>query len=141
MEELLLLSADGESRLLFSDREPFDRDQPLEGFSVRITVRNLTAEGRVCADRDNGHPASLFAEVARQWRGWPGELSWESMENELELRCTHDKLGHVRLRVRLGRSWDWPGDWQVWTAVTVEGGQLDRLATEAAAFFGQPNSK
>jgi hypothetical protein len=141
MDEFLVLSADGEARLLFSDREPFGPDEPLEAYSVRITVRNLTAQGRVSADRDPGHPASLFAEIAQRWRGWTGELTWESLENELELRCTHDKLGHIRIGVRLGRSWGWPGDWQVRTAVTIEGGQLDRLVVAAAAFFGRPSAR
>lgn len=143
MEEFLIQSANGEARLLFFDREPLDRDQPLEGYWVRITDQNLSAVGGVYAGYANSHPASLFAEMAERWQGWPGELEWESLEHEFALRCAHDRLGHIRIGVRLGtRLGHWMGHWElaweVQAAVMAEAGQLDRLARQAAAFFGQP---
>lgn len=140
MDEFLVVSASGEARLLFFDREPFDRDQPLDSYSVRITDRDLSAIGNVYAGYANTHPAPLFAEMALRWQGWPDELEWDSLEGEFGLRCSHDRLGHIRIDARLGvRMGHWQFGWEVQAAVMVEGGQLDRLAQEAAAFFGQPS--
>jgi hypothetical protein len=81
-------------------------------------------------------PALLFADMARQWAGWPGALVWESLEGELALRCSHDGLGHIAIRAEL-RSGTIPEDWCVEATVLVEAGQLDRIARGAAQFFGR----
>jgi hypothetical protein len=139
LEEFLIQSADGEGQLLFLDREPFDGNQPIEGYRVRVTDQNLSAAGQVYTGYANSHPASLFAEMAERWQGWPGDLEWESLEYEFALRCSHDRRGHIRIGVRLGSQMGhWAFAWEVQTAVMVEAGQLDRLAREAAMFFGQP---
>jgi hypothetical protein len=81
-------------------------------------------------------PARLFAEMARPGSGWHGELVWESLEGELALRCSHDHLGHISIRIEL-RSGPMPDDWRVAATVMAEAGQLERIARDAAAFFGQ----
>ena len=139
MDEFLIQSADRGAQLLFFDRIPTDSNQLIEGFGVRITDLNLSAATIVDASCLKEHPATLFADMARQWQGWSGELEWRSLENELSLRCTRDRLGHIRIGIQL-RSWTfgWNSDWEVRAAVMVEAGQLERLAKAAAAFFGQP---
>ena len=139
MDEFLVQSANGVAQLVFYDRTPADRDQPIEGYWVRLVDLNLTAAGSVYAGYANSHPASLFAEMSRQWSGWTGELEWQSLEYELALRCTNDRRGHIRIAVQLGsRIGAWDFNWEVRMAIMVEGGQLQRLAQEAAAFFGRP---
>lgn len=140
MDEFLIQSADGEAQFLFFDRIPFERGRPIDTFSVRITDLNLSATAGVYAGYANSHPAPLFAEMARQWRGWPDELTWQSLEHELALHCTHDKLGHIRIGIQLGnRTRGWEFQWEVRAAVIAEAGQLDRLAWQAAEFFGEPS--
>jgi hypothetical protein len=141
VDEFLVLSADGIARLLFFDRQPRDRDQPIEEYSVKVTAPNLSAEASVYAGYAHSHPAPLFAEMAARWRGWERELEWESLESELSLQCRHDRRGHIRIAVRLGsRMGAWEFSWEVKAAVMAEGGQLDRLAGDAAGFFGRSRS-
>jgi hypothetical protein len=70
---------------------------------------------RWLADRDSpvGHHASGFTDLAAfaetlaaNWRGWPDERAWESVEHDLRIQAHHDE--HVRLRVRL-QDTDTPG--------------------------------
>ncbi len=136
MDEFLIGSTDGIGSLLFYDRSPLDSQLPLEHFWVRVTDLNLSAAGRVCEGYVSGHPARLFAELAHQWSGWPDELTWESIEGELLLRCSHDGLGHIAICVEL-RSGYMPDDWRVSATVFAEAGQLEVIARRAALFFGQ----
>jgi hypothetical protein len=139
VDEFLVLSADGTTRVLFFDRQPCDGDQPIEGYRVRVTALDLCASATVYAGYAHSHPAPLFAEMAARWQGWPGDLEWKSLEHELSLQCSHDRRGHIRIGVRLGSRIDgWEFAWQVQAVVMAEGGQLDRLARDAAAFFGVP---
>ncbi|MFO0967827.1 MAG: DUF6228 family protein [Gemmataceae bacterium] len=124
-----------EHGLTFLNRLPEDRAQPVEHFRVRIEDANLVAEADVYAEYASEHPARLFEEMARQWSGWAGELTFESLERELQLRCVHDKLGHITIHVVL-RSGCYPEDWRVEASVKTEAGQLERLARDARAFFG-----
>ena len=106
MDEFLIPSAAGSGELLFYDRSPVDPVQPIERFWVRVTDLNLSAVGQVYAGYAPSHPAPLFADMARRWSGWPGELVWMSLDRELSLRCSHDRLGHISIPV--GRAA--PGD-------------------------------
>jgi len=138
-DEFLIKSANGVGTLRFFDREPFDLDQPIDRFWVQVTDLNVSAAGPVYAGYDNSHLAPLFAQMADQWQGWTGELEWGSLYQEFALRCRHDRRGHIRIGVRLqAHQGAWDFGWEVQSAVMAEAGQLDRLAREAAAFFGNP---
>jgi len=136
LDEFLIPSAAGSGGLLFYDRSPVDRAQPIGGFWVRVMNHNLSATGQVYAGYAPSHPASLFADMARQWSGWHGELVWESLEGELAIRCSYDRLGHIAIRVEF-RSGHMPDDWQVMATVMAEAGQLEDIARRAAIFFGR----
>lgn len=135
MDEFLIPSTTGSGGLAFSNREPADHTDPIAKFFVRVTERDLSAAAEVY-DGFVPHPGSLFTEMASQWSGWSGELVWESFENELILRCTHDRLGHVSIRVEL-RSGPTNEDWRVEATVAVEAGQLESIARRAESFFGR----
>lgn len=139
LDEFLIPSAAGSGGLLFHDRSPVDPAEPIDGFSVRVTDHNLSAIAHVYAGVSGcapSHPAPLFVDMARKWSGWPGELVWESLEGELALRCSHDRLGHISIRVEL-RSGQMPDDWRVGATVMAEAGQLEDIARRAALFFGR----
>ena len=136
MDEFLIPSVVGEGGLLFSDRWPSDRNEPIEYFWVRVTDQNLSAAAQVYAGYVPSHPTALFQEMARQWSGWTGELVWESLESELALRCTRDRLGHITIRVEI-LSGPMPYDWRIAATVMAEAGQLEQIARHAATFFGR----
>ncbi|MDR3637003.1 MAG: DUF6228 family protein [Isosphaeraceae bacterium] len=137
MESFSIKSASGVGILEFFDRLPADPNVPIEGFWTRITDLNISAAAEVYAGYANEHPALLFVEMAQQWRGWPEELHWRSLEGELSLHCTQDRAGHVSIRVDL-RSGPMEWNWSVHATIMSEAGQLDEMARRAVAFFGQP---
>jgi Family of unknown function (DUF6228) len=79
--------------------------------------------------------SELFRGLAKDWRGWSGERTKESLEGHIRLACTADRTGHVTIRVRL-RSMVIGDDWRVEADLRIEAGQLDRLANAATDYFG-----
>jgi hypothetical protein len=77
----------------------------------------------------------FFDDLAKEWRGWAGEKTWESVESHIALRATADRLGHVFLRVTL-RDVDAPAGWRAEATLLIEAGQLDALARSAWRVFG-----
>lgn len=136
MDEFLIPSVSGSGGLLFYDRSPVDRAQRIGTFLVRVTDQDLSAAAQVYAGYAPSHPAAMFAEMARRWSGWHGELVWKSLEGELALRCSHDRLGHISIRVEL-RSGLMPDDWSAAATVVSEAGQLEEIARRARSFFGR----
>lgn len=135
MDEFLVPSASGDGGLLFFQRSPPDPTKPIDSFWVRVMDRNLSAEGQVYAGYAPSHPAPFFADMAHQWAGWSGELVWESLEGELRIRCSRDRVGHIFICVELG-SGPMPDDWRVVATVLTEAGQLASIARRAELFFG-----
>jgi hypothetical protein len=118
----------------FLGRELIDPQRGVERVTIRLSAPGLSAEG--AADMA-WFPDQLLAELARDWAGWDGVREWQSLEYELVLGCTHDRVrGHVRVVAALGaRLAGWEFTWQARVAVVIPGGDLERLAREAAAFF------
>jgi hypothetical protein len=133
MNSFVIRSALGLSSIEFFERTPSDSRVPVERFKVRLTDHELAAVGRVYVSRDDPNPATLFAQMAANWRGWQGSFVWES-PSELVMRCCQDRSGHVSIRVEL-TSGPAQGDWSVVATVMTEAGQLEELAHEAALFF------
>jgi hypothetical protein len=136
LDEFLIPSAAGDGGLLFFQRSPPDPSKPIDGFWVRATVLNLSAAAQVYAGYAPSHPAPLFADMARQWAGWSGELVWQSLEGELAIRCSRDRVGHIFIRVEL-QSGLMHEDWRVVATISTEAGQLEGIARDAELFFGR----
>jgi Family of unknown function (DUF6228) len=135
VESLLIPNASGGASLEFFERTPTDRQRSLERFKVKISAHDLTAIALVYRVHGGFSPASLFAQMAADWKGWQGEFTWESMENELSLRCEQDRAGHVSIRIATC-SGPTEEDWKVQATVMTEAGQLERIAVESSLFFG-----
>ena len=131
--ESFRISGSGGYNLEFFDRSPEDPEIPVDQFWVRLTGPNLSAAIAVDTGYEPRDPTPLFAEMAVRWRGWPGELVWGSLEDEITLRCTQDRSGHVTIAVELRSGW--PG-WSLSATVETEAGQLERIARDSARFFG-----
>jgi hypothetical protein len=136
MDEFLIRSASGSGMLQFSDRIPYETDEPIQHCMVRLRDLNLSASAMTLLGYPSTHPALLFENMARLWSGWPDELQWASLEHEVILRCLHDRKGHVSIHVEL-RSGPYEQDWNVAATVMTEAGQLDDIARRARAFFGR----
>jgi len=74
----------------------------------------------------------FWRDLAENWRGWEGTRSWRSLEGDLELSATSDRLGHVALEVRLMEGA--PFQWRVQGKISLEAGQLGRIAAAARTF-------
>jgi hypothetical protein len=136
MDTLLIHGNMGGVSLEFSRRNLVDPASRVDCFFVRIISLELTAEARIMHPRTSPMPDQLFAEMARQWAGWSGELTWESLEHDLALRCTRDRFGHVTIRVELGSDPLEERGWTLRIPIVVEAGQLEGLARRAQKYFG-----
>jgi len=102
-------------------------------FRVAVTAHDHSASRLVDAYTDRAGIPRLLAEAARDWRGWDGVREWSSICG-FRIALTMDRLGHVRLDVRVLS--DRGGDeWQLDAAFSLEAGQLERLAKEAARLW------
>jgi hypothetical protein len=79
---------------------------------------------------------AFFNDLAKNWKGWSGEKTMESLEEHLTVSATSDSLGHISLRVKLRHIIPGTADWRAEGTLVVEGSQLERLAGEARRFFG-----
>jgi hypothetical protein len=108
----------------------------LDSYAIEVEAIDFHAKTRV-ANPGHGHPPSvLFEELAVNWKGWKGAMTWLAMEGELELRATCDHLGHITVAVAIP-AYANTGNWSAQARVLVEAGQLERLAIEARAFFAR----
>jgi hypothetical protein len=76
--------------------------------------------------------AELFAELARDWRGWEGSRVWESADDDFLVVCKHDGIAGVRVEVTLRHHEE---DWEVTSELFVELGPLDALARDVRSFI------
>ena len=124
MSTLRLASSNSDVVLEFSD---VDGDY----FRVSVVARDHSAMRDVYAYTDRSGIARLFSEAAQEWRGWSGSKVWESIEGELRLGLSADRLGHVTLEIRVRSDPGISDRWQLESDLGLEAGQLDRIAGEA----------
>ena len=95
---------------------------------ARLRVGGLDAPLRVSSHYATGFDelVRFFRGLAADWRGWPGERTYESLEHELRLIAIHD--GHVRIAVQLRQS-SLPDGWSASGEFRVDPGvELTRAA-------------
>lgn len=133
--EILPFSSDPSLKASFHSRH-YDSSGWLEWYVIELEALDFHAKTRV-ENPGYGHPPSqLFEELAVIWKGWEGTKTWFAMEGELELEAISDRIGHVTLTVAIPASAS-ERQWSARVAVTIEAGQLERLAAEAGAFFAR----
>lgn len=81
----------------------------------------------------------FWRDLAENWRGWEGTRSWQALEGDLELSATSDRLGHVELEVRLEEGA--PFRWRVHGTMSLDAGQLDRIAAAARTFCARTGAR
>ena len=106
-------------------------------YGVALRGADFNGAASVYAEKPVEDPARLedfFRDLAANWRGWPGEKTYESLEEELLLKATSDCLGHTELEVRL-TSGPPPFHWMLRAALLIEAGQLESIAKHVEEFF------
>ena len=126
-DSVIINSAKDGTRLTFSD---------VTDDAFTVTIEGVNFSGNVIVPSyHSGFPNPLFDEFAAEWRGWEGEKKWSSLEGELHLTATSDKLGHVFLSVTLGVDFGWRNEWKLKTKLVLEAGQLELLAKSMNKLF------
>src|SRR2546425_9319376 len=124
MDTLRLKSSNSDVAMEFSN---VDGDY----FRVSVVARDHSAIRPVYAYTDAHGIARLFAEAARDSNGWHGPKVWESLEGELRMELTMDRLGHVALRVRIRSDAGGRDPWEHDAELALEAGQLEAIARDA----------
>jgi hypothetical protein len=100
---------------------------------VWIAAGGLSCAHYVVVHGDDGLPG-FVAGLARDWRGWPGERRWHSLEEELTIVASHTGR-RVELLVTLRRGID-PDAWSVSLPVPLAPGEaLARAARDIEELF------
>jgi hypothetical protein len=128
MDAFEIKSASSASRLRFFGIEG-------DYFRVEITNPEYSAAVRVWAYTDSHWLANLFQSIAEEWRGWQGEKKWSSIEGELAVAATSDRLGHISLAVEMRQNYEQGEPWKLKATIIVDAGQLDAIARNAKQFF------
>jgi hypothetical protein len=76
----------------------------------------------------------FFAGLAHDWKGWSGERHYESLEPMLKLSARHNRKGVAELTVLLRAGSSTSFDWSVSQRLSIELGQLQRIAEAAREF-------
>lgn len=121
---LQLKSSNSEAEIHFSDVEK-------DNFRVAVVARDHSASRSVYAYTDALGVARLFADAARDWRGWDGSKVWQSLEGELRLEMSADGRGHVFLRVQIRSNPGGSDPWQLDAEIGLDAGQLGEIAARA----------
>lgn len=116
---------------------PYGPDDPyVSGLLVRAVGDHLRVEHEVVLVRDGGLPAFLTG-LYDDFRGWSGDRTWRSLEDELRVHATHD--GHVHLRWEIESR---PAGDHGWTFSTTThhaaGEDMRRLADAFHALLERP---
>jgi hypothetical protein len=131
--EFRLKSASGGAALEFSSLSSRS-GQEVFTYLARLSGGGVSAEVEVY-DMAPPRWSSFFADLASNWKGWPGEKRYESLEGHVALSCRADSTGHIRVRVCL-RGDIGGSDWRAEDTILVEAGQLAAITRQSEIFFG-----
>ena len=112
------------------------RDGEIWSIEVCLRVPRLEARSRdYSANYAVGFDdlVAFFRQLAADWRGWDGERTYESIDQDLRLTATHD--GYVRLAVQL---WQQGGrfGWSAAAVISLEPGEeMTQVAEDVAALL------
>jgi hypothetical protein len=120
-----------------SDRKLIFFNRRGDYFNVRLEGCSATAEIRVWGYTDCELLLDMFDAMEAAPQGWESPFEWSSIEGELTLKATSDKLGHVLINVKLYDRQNGGGEaWSLSAGIETALGELPGLAAEAKKFFG-----
>jgi Family of unknown function (DUF6228) len=105
-------------------------------FTATVTAESLHASLSVYVHGPAGL-VHFFEDLSASWQGWTGVKEWKSIEKELAISASHDRLGHVDLAVTLRPPlgpYGW--DWEAKVHVPLEAGaQLEQTVIGLRTLF------
>ncbi len=124
-----------------SEAEGLAKPGGSESYRVTLRENEFEVSARVYAfdPLDNGL-SKFFAELAQEWKGWDGSKTWTSLEGEFELKCEHDRIGHVITTATLHSS-PYGHGWTGQIRFDIAAGQLEDLAAGVKASSKNAKSK
>ena len=132
-------SADGASVTIGAAVDPFG-DGYFVDYRVELAGLGLRASSSVRDEQEGNNLPAFFDNLAVEWRGWEGEMVWESIERDLHIAATHDGAGHVTLRFDLRENYS-ARAWGATAFATVDAGEdLNALARSVRAQVASPTS-
>ena len=130
MSESLILRSSADSTQLSLSR--------IDQHTVLAQLRSTELQASAQLDGLAVIPFSeFFADLAENWRGWPGTKEWKNVEETLVLVASNDCHGHISLvvdlRSRLGER-----GWFVRSRIVLDAGQLDHVPAHGRGLFDAP---
>ena len=132
IEEVTIKSARSAGELKFSEPKPPSLSHVVEYCRVTLKDRDIVASS--ARIYDVAGLATLFDDMAADWRGWEGEKEWSAVDNDFALSCTSDAQGAVAMRATLNGPYH-EGEWCVQAIIYIEADQLEELAAEVGQFM------
>ena len=127
MRKAEIRSADTSAQLSFSQKES-------DYFVVTYVSPGASFSRRVWGYTDCNLLVELFEYMAREWKGWDGEISWASPEGDFSLIAVSDKKGHISLKLRLSQTDD-SEPWQADVTLNLESGLMNNASHQIRDFF------
>lgn len=119
--------------LEFFAPEKHHKLEQLDYFSVRYKSQAIECVARVYAYEDGHRLASIFKEMAENWKGWNGKKEWAALEGEFAISCDITNTGKVRAQFFLTPGLD--REWEVKSSVSFGAGELNVLSKRMDKFF------
>lgn len=114
---------------------PPDTPEPYGGWLYNATLDAHSLAARVSVhDHEPNRFAEFFLLLAKDWRGWNGERTFESLEHSLRITASHDNIGSVTITVLLKAGVESNFDWSASQRLTVEPSQLEKISNHAKEF-------
>lgn len=114
-------SAEGATVTIGAALDPY-RDGWFVDYQVEISGHGLRASSSVRDEQHGNNLPAFLDNLAASWRGWEGEMVWESIEHDLHITARHDGAGHVTLRFGLRENF-LERAWAASVYVTVDAGE------------------
>jgi len=125
----------GEEATLRLSGEPPPIAAPYFGWEYRAELQGHAMQVMLAVtDDDPTSFVEFFESLAEDAQGWAETRGYESLDGTLRIAATHDRIRAVRLEVRLRGDARSGFDWSASHRLSVEAGNLGKLAAAARAF-------
>ena len=118
MNEVIIKSADTAAQLVLSDIEG-------DYFTATYKSHDIFVSRRVWGYTDCNLLVDLFSYMAKELKGWDGEINWASIEQELPITCTSDQKGHIAVKLKLSKYED-AEPWEAQVVLNLESGVMEK---------------
>ncbi|WP_155956136.1 DUF6228 family protein [Pseudomonas sp. RL] len=127
MNEVVIKSADTVAQLVLSNIEG-------DYFTVAYKRNDIFLSRRVWGYTDCDLLVDLFAYMAKEWKGWSGEIEWASIEQEFSITCTSDQKGHIVIKLKISQ-YEGAEPWDAQVTLNLESGLMEDASKNVKAFF------